>query len=370
MFTMKKGHRPPPAFGKGEEPPKDANGNIIQVKGGFKEPEKDGFNREIFEQSLSAKLARENRSLCEKYEDEMNPEVLSFWKSYGVKKELFDTDFNDGKQKYSIHTPMDMSSEKKYPLLYFSHGGFGTPFQAETAGFSKLIKKEQFIAVYPYNGGYSNEDAVTEFPRIMEEIKKMQYPVDWSRVYAAGFSSGSDATESIGTLWPEYVAAVAPCPGSNAMFNSLCRVTREAYEKCIPLELPMFCMGGTKDFGDAYPFPDLECIDNFNIWAQEIAKVHNYKKITFEESKKITETASEPAKRAIGLDFDRTWEEHYEERDWYSGEFYNDRGWPVIRFTVGEGVPHIMTGCFASVVWDYLKHWSRDVETKELHYIP
>ncbi|MGM9606116.1 MAG: hypothetical protein ACI3XJ_01275 [Oscillospiraceae bacterium] len=370
MFTMKKGHRPPPAFGPGELPPMDGHGNIIMDQEKFREPLKAGFDQAAFDASLSGITARENRELCEKYQDEMAPEVLAYWEKLGVKKELFDAVENGGKGKYSVHTPLVMVENKKYPLLYFSHAGFGTPFQAETAGFSKLIETEQFIAVYPNNGGYSNEDVATEFPRILDQIRKKGYPIDWTRVYACGFSSGSDATETIGTLWPELVAAVAPCPGSNAMYNSLCRVTKEAYEKCLPLQVPMLCVGGAMDFGDAYPFPDRECIENFNIWAKYISKVKDYQELTFEQSQAIAQNAEDAAKAAVGLDFQKTWSQHFEERDWHFGEFYDAQDRPVIRFVIGEGVPHIMTGCFAALVWDYLKHWSKDPASGEPVYTP
>ncbi|MGM9602093.1 MAG: hypothetical protein ACI3W5_11025 [Faecousia sp.] len=372
MFTMKKGHRPPPAFGAGQEPPKDENGNIIQVKGGFQEPKKAGFDKAAFDCSLSARTAAENRRLWETYTDarEMDPEVLAYWESYGVRKELFDEDVNGGKGKYSVHTPIHMEPGKKYPVLYYSHGGFGTPFQAETTGFSKLIAREQFIAIYPFNGGYSNEDASEEFPRIMKAIEEKGYPIDKTRVYACGFSSGSDATESIATLWPEMIAAAAPCPGSNAMYNSLCRITPEAYEKCKNYQVPMICVGGTMDFGDAYPFPDKECIDNFNIWARDIAKVKDYKEITFEDSQHIAEYGPDEISRAVGVEFKKTWIQHFEERDWYFGELLDAKGNPTIHFVVGEGVPHITTGCFAELVWDALKHWSRDSETGESIFTP
>jgi len=256
MTNLKKGHRKRVVI-------KDANGNE-------KEPYMEGFNPELFSQSLSARSYRANRQLLEDYEDEMDQGVLAYWESYVVRKELFDYDINDGKGKYSVHTPLNMDMHNLYPVLYYSHGGFGTPFQAETIGFSKLIHQEQFIAVYPFNGGFSNEEAPTEFKRIMDELKKKNYPIDWSRVYVSGYSSGSDASESIATLWPEMVAAVAPCPGSNAMYNSLCRVTHKAYEKCLNVQVPILCVGGTIDFRNQYTFTDQQCKEKFKFWVNKL----------------------------------------------------------------------------------------------------
>lgn len=356
MFDTKKGHRKRVVI-------KDANGKE-------REPHKEGFDPIAFHFSESNLSYQNNRQLLSDFQDEMDPGVVAYWESYGVKKELFDQDVNEGKGKYSVHTPLDMDESKAYPLLYYSHGGFGTPYQAETIGFSKLIRSEQFIAVYPFNGGYSNEEAPSEFKCIIDELKKKKYPIDWSRVYVSGYSSGSDATESIATLWPELIAAAAPCPGSNAMYNSLCRITAEAYEKCLTYQVPLLCVGGTMDYGDPYPFPDKECYESFNIWAEKIARVHNYQPMSFEESRDFINATQDKTKQAIGLDFQHTWTEHREERDWLFGEFYDQTYNPVIQFVVGEGIPHITSGIHASLVYTWLKQWSRNQENGELVFNP
>lgn len=356
MRIFSKGHRPPPGDGhKGE-------------------PLVEGFDPKAFEASESGRSVMAGMGRYFMYEQagvhEMDPEIVSLWEAKGVRKELFDAEAEEGRFRYSVHTPLNPEPGKKYPVIYFSHGGNGNPFQAEMLGFSELIAKEDLIMVYPHNGGVSNECAQMEFPRIMAALKEKGYPIDWSRVYAAGFSSGSDATEIIAACWPEMVAAAAPLPGSNAMYNSLCRVDKEYYEKCLPLQMPVIFVGGTADFGDRYPFPDQECFDNFTIWMQEIAKVKDYPAVDFAESQKLITESDDSVVRAIGLKFHKTWVDHFEERDWYCGEYYNEEGLAVCRFALGEGLPHVITGCQPALVWDFLKHWSRDPETGESIYTP
>jgi hypothetical protein len=380
MFSMRKGRRLPPDLAKkmaegghgdheghGEHGGPGGHGGPGKRHGmGMGGPK--GFDEEAFRQTESGRGYVENQSLMQKYPDPMQQEVLDYWANLGIKKELFDADRDDGIFRYGVHTPLVMTEGETYPLIYFSHGGMGNPYSAECTGYSRLVAREKVILVYPHNGGFSNEETMTEFPRIMAALKEKGYPIDWSRVYAAGFSAGSDATETIGTLWPEMVAAVAPCPGSNAMYNSLCRVTEEAYEKAIPLQVPMICVGGTQDEGDAYPFPDQECFDNFNIWMEKIAKVSNYRPISLEESKDLIRTTDDPAKKAVGVDFAHTYTVSKEGRDWYVGEFFNAQGIVNVRFVVGEGVPHITTNASVDFVWDFLKHWSRNPETGESIY--
>lgn len=353
MTNLKKGHR--------------QRITIIDEKGKEREPYVEGFDPIGFHFTESYLTYANNRKILNDYKDEMDPRVIEYWESFGVKKELFD---QDTLGKYSVHTPLDMDHTKHYPVLYYSHGGNGTPYEAETVGFSKLIYKEQFIAVYPFNGGYSNEEAPTEFKRIMDELKKKNYPIDWSRVYVSGYSSGSDASESIATLWPEMIAAVAPCPGSNAMYNSLCRITPESYNKCLNIQVPLLCVGGNMDFGDPFPFPDKECYENFNIWAKDIAKVSNYVPLSFEDSRLLINTTTNLTKKNVGLDFKHTWTEEIEDREWYFGEFYDNQYRPVIQFIIGDGIPHIPSGVHASLVYAWLKQWSRNLETNELQFTP
>lgn len=350
MFSMKKGHRVPPIL---------ENQGIIPVM--------PGFDQEAFDRSVSGQAVIQNQKILQLYPDEMDPHVLAYWKQYGVRKELFDADINEGKGKYSVHSPLHIAAGRKLPLLYFSHPGFETPYQAETAGFSQLIEREQFIAVYPFNGGYSNEDVLHEFPRIMHALKEKEYPIDWTRVYAAGFSSGSDATESIATQWPELIAACAPCPGSNAFYNSLCRVSHEAYAKCDSYQVPLICVGGDMDFGDRYPFPDPECYDNFNLWMKDICKVKDWKDVSFAEGQSLI-TNGIGIERKIGVPFEKKWTEIHEERNWLYGQQFDSAHRPICQFVCGEGVPHVMTGCVASIVYEALKHWQRDRNTGQLFY--
>jgi len=120
------------------------------------------------------------------------------------------------------------------------------------------------------------------------------------------------------------------------------------------------------DFGDQYPFPDKECYENFNIWAEEISRVYNYIPISFEESRHLINTTNDLSKKAVGLNFNHTWVEHHEDRDWFFGVFYDVMNRPVIQFIIGDGIPHITSGIHASLVYNWLKQWRRDLESGEI----
>lgn len=339
-------------------------------RGSDGEPPVSGWSKEQFEHSECGRNIEKYFKLFYQYPDETDPFIYKYWAGKGIKKELFDADKNDGVNKYSVFSPIDVEKGKKYPVLYYSHGGMRPIYEAEFTGFNQLIPIEKFIAVYPNNGGPSNEDVITEFPRIIKELEIKGYPIDRRRIYASGFSSGSDATESIATCWPEMVAAVSPSPGSNAMRNSFLRGGKQFYEKNLDLQVPFICVGGTADFGDKYPFSVQECYDNYNIWMEVVAKVANFSHLTMEKSQRLAVTSDDPSIKACGLEFQRTYIEHFEGTDWYFGEFFDKGGIVVARYVMGNGVPHRTTGSHAEVVWDFLKHFSRNENSKEIVFTP
>jgi hypothetical protein len=209
-----------------------------------------------------------------------------------------------------------------------------------------------------------------EFPRIINEILKKGYPVDESRIYASGYSAGSDATGVLTCVWPEMIAAVSPNPGGNLFAKGRWYMDESSYGKNRNLRMPLICVGGTMDGGDRYPFTQEEHFKNFNIWMQIIVKVPEYERMSLAKSQELTEHSSDPAKKAFGLDFPKTFITRMEGIDWFGGEYSAEGGYPVARFITGEGLPHAQTRYYAPIVWDFMKHFSRDRKTGASIYSP
>ena len=78
-----------------------------------------------------------NQKIFQLYgDDPMNPELVRYWAERGLKKELFDQERDEGKYAYSVFTPLSMDPQKKYAVIYVSHGGGVTIELAETYGFN------------------------------------------------------------------------------------------------------------------------------------------------------------------------------------------------------------------------------------------
>jgi hypothetical protein len=330
-----------------------------------------GFDQERFDVTEPGRNIKEMQGIYRMYpDDEMHPEVLKYWQNHGIKKELYDADIEDGVGKYSVFTPLDLDRSKKYALIYDSHGGMVPINWHETDGFPMLAGKEKVIVVCPWNRGPSNDEVHLEFPRIINELLKKGYPLDERRIYAVGYSSGSDATGVLACVWPEMIAAVSPDPGGNLFAKGRWYMDESSYEKNRNLRMPLICVGGTLDGGDRYPFSEEEHFANFNIWMETIVKIPGYEKMNLAKSRELVENLTDPAKKAFGLNFHNTFLTHMEGIDWFGGEYFSEGKYPIARFIMGEGLPHAQTKYHAPIIWDFIKHFSRDRETGDSIYTP
>jgi poly(3-hydroxybutyrate) depolymerase len=330
-----------------------------------------GFDQESFDASEAGRNIKGMQEIYNRYPDnEMHPEVVKYWQNHGVRKELYDADIDDGAGKYSVFTPLDLEAGKKYALVYDSHGGMSPINRYETSGFPMLAGSEKLIVVCPWNRGPSNDEVHKEFPRIINEILKKGYPVDEERIYATGYSAGSDATGVLVCTWPEMIAAVSPNPGGNLFAKGRWYMDASSYEKNRPLQMPLICVGGTMDGGDRYPFSGETHFDNFNIWMETIVKVSEYEKMNLAKSRELVEHSSNPAKKAFGIDFQNTFVTHIEGIDWFGGEYYSEGKYPIARFIIGNGLPHAQTKYHARIIWDFLKRFRRDRKTGGSIYTP
>ena len=141
--------------------------------------------------------------LAYQWEDPMDPGMLEWYRSYGVKKEMFETE--TFYSRWTLLSPLEMEAGKKYPLIFVNHGG-GNYLESEefSTGFNVLVGREKFLAAYLQN---TNTDNIL---RILDQLCE-KYPVDTERVYVAGFSQGGGKTTDCAFRAPERFAAHAPC---------------------------------------------------------------------------------------------------------------------------------------------------------------
>lgn len=327
-----------------------------------------GFDQRAYEASRAGRNAARMQEIYDLHpNDELHPDVIAYWAARGVRKEVFDAGTD---RKYAVFTPIDLDPTQRYALVYVSHGGREPINRTETRGFPALVGTQKFIAVLPWNGGPSNDDVEQEFPRVLDDVLRRGYPVDLGRVYAAGYSAGSDATGVLACVYPDVIAAVSPSPSGNLFAKGRWYDDESSYARNSGFAMPFIAVGGTADGGDRFPLAAAEHLRNFDIWMEHIVQVPGYRALTLAESQSLAATSPDPARRAFGVDFHRTFIADLEELDWLFGDFVDEQGVARARFVSGVGLPHAQTAYHAPVIWDFLRHFSRDTTSGASVYSP
>ena len=217
----------------------------------------------------------------------------------------------------------------------------------------------------------------------MEALLQKGYPIDRERIYAAGFSSGSEATVAAACTAPHLVAAIAVLP-DGLPFKDLGFYTGpDYYASTRGLRIPGIFIGGGLDIcnfpaqwaadyqGTGLGAGTVEnAVENLNIWMRDIAQIASYAPLTREQITNRLLHADDPVSREFGLVFDQGCSFRAQGTDWLGGDYFGTDGAPVMRMLRAAGVPHIVWESQASLVWDYLKHFRRVPEIGESIYDP
>ena len=138
---------------------------------------------------------------------------------------------------YEMHVPASYDGSKAVPLVLVFHGGGGYPASVRfESGMDKTSDKNGFIVVYPagtnkrflkdrmlewndgrpYQDGSPKEiDDVAFVKAVIADVDKM-FNIDRKRIYAAGFSNGSQFVNRLAQQMTDQLAAVAKVAGQRS----------------------------------------------------------------------------------------------------------------------------------------------------------
>jgi polyhydroxybutyrate depolymerase len=142
----------------------------------------------------------------------------------------------DGMQRtYHLHVPSSLPAGQPVPLLVGLHGGLGSGQQFEgNSQFDRFADEKGFIVVYPdgiggtlgrdnartWNAGYccgkaalQQVDDVSFISDVIDEVSAA-YPIDPTRVYAAGHSNGGIMSYRLACELSDKIVAVGVVAGS------------------------------------------------------------------------------------------------------------------------------------------------------------
>lgn len=327
-----------------------------------------GYGKETFDieslidSELGESLVKNMEYFLKGY-DEMDPEVVKHWKNMGIKKELHDSD--DESRVWSSYTPLEVfdpeNADKKYPVLFVYHGNNNPLFICESYGFAQLAAKEGYICVMPWadNGAIAD----TETDRILEILKE-KYPIDESRIYAAGFSLGGRTVVSEAIRTPDRFAAINVGGQHLAGVKDIEDFYTDEQWAALK-DLPVIQMAGMEEMNLKFPYGvqgEIQ-IDAVNKWF-EINGIKN--EVSLEECEEIVNTSDSIVEQKLGLEFDEESVQYYDGTQYYTGDFFNEDGINMMRMVGIEDLIHWPSGSFAQVAWDFMSQYARDTETGEL----
>lgn len=135
----------------------------------------------------------------------------------GLSRRAFRSRLDNELRPYSIYFPRNFSPEKKWPLLVMLHGsGVDEKSFAATPQLHKLADKLGVILLFPHGrdvSGFYLDHCEQDVLEALSVAKK-RFPVDWDRVYLAGFSMGGFGTWHTGLRHPGLFKGLAVISGS------------------------------------------------------------------------------------------------------------------------------------------------------------
>ena len=348
------------------------------------------FDAESYGRSESIDGILENQECMMTNPDEGGEGALAYWKERGMVKELHEADTIA--EKWASYLPVEAEEhpEQTYPLLFVMHGSGNPIYLAESYGYTHIAAREKMIVIIPE----------TETPEKIDELlayAKEHYPVDWSRVYMVGYSLGGFMTARHGIRWSERFAGIgiggmlfANGPTGLHRQNDVPwpaeTITPEMVAHAAEVKLPVcVCMGENEILGllpvgkdepiTAPPGGDQseEKADRIDLSGKnKIASVNNWRQIAGCE-RIPEETIREAAKYSadivtekLGFPSECSRVEKREGRSHFIGDCINPQGENLARFICMGKSAHWPSRALTEMTWEFLKPFSRDVETGEI----
>ena len=257
------------------------------------------------------------------------------------------------------------------PLVVLLHGHTNDPrVQSEMAGFVELAAEEGFIVVeMEWQGSNGYMAMGLDGIEIVISILKKKYPqIDDSRIYCEGLSAGSMTASMLGIRKSYLFAAVAGHSGGLYAGNGLGYygygsepLMNEAIQKRGFVEVGYCCVVGTHDEVVRFIRPD-DWKDNPYLNAWRIYQTINDMEVTGVLDFNIDAT--------FGLKLQDRHQIHTgkgEDITMEFGQLYKENK-PMIRLIAINNYGHWNFKPAARLIWDFFRHFSRDMETKKLHY--
>ncbi|MBN1631186.1 MAG: hypothetical protein JW990_15605 [Thermoleophilia bacterium] len=332
----------------------------------------EGFDMASFVNTeMAEKLIALQYNTLVLYTDDMDPELVAFWDSLGIKKEIHDAE--DKTKKWASYTPvaaLEPGNATKYPVVFSFHGNKNTILHAEGFGFANLGATEGFITVIPDCNNSDGATAAATVPVILDTLEAGGYPIDRSRVYLTGMSKGGICSAETALALPDVVTAIA-MHGSAFALNTQPQgevgnqpsaeaigIPPAAYEEAMDYEIPMYLAVGQFDFGQL-PLKTQPIIDGLNLWL-EMNDCPT--RLDLAACQAAAASGADPAVTFLGVTADKTYTDTIDGSTHYFADYSNADGVTMVRLIGVANHPHWTTASYPQMAWEFMSRFSKDAE--------
>ena len=307
---------------------------------------------------------------------EASEESKAYWASYekGLRKEVH----GEGLDKWSSFIPLsaEKEPERKYPLIFCLHGA-GNPIQlTESYGIMQVAAREECIVIAPENENWENIEKLLTYA-------KEHFPVDESGIYSIGYSFGGFMTSRNVLSHPEVFAGAGmggmlfagkvKAHELNGQPYPEYELTEDMIQKARDLKIPMLLFMGENEMLNLVPLyqePEGEVRDGVIPLSPENKQTY-FRRFRYigglNETVFLTkEDPGTPEEKMVGARFERTETREYFGRKYDICDSVTQDGECLFRTVICEKMVHWPTAMFAELVWEHLRHYKRDPETKAL----
>lgn len=255
------------------------------------------------------------------------------------------------------------AKEGTIPLILALHGGGDDPRQyVDGQGFLELAGKERLAIVAPEKGSLhttaTNGQSVLSqvLPQLVKYMLETYPALDASRVYVTGYSMGCMASFEAIFGAPELFAAAYPQAGIAGVAP-----TEEQVAKFANVNVPLII--STSE----YDSPKNVDPDTKNIVEEFYNLLSTCKLLNDLEPLPAADFEKYPTSGFAADGYKESKLGAYTMHTWY---FTDDQGVPMVGLTFIDDIVHCLYPQYANMVWNFLKHYSRDLTTGEIVYNP
>ena len=256
------------------------------------------------------------------------------------------------------------AKEGTIPMILALHGGGDDPRQfVDGQGFLKLAGDERLVIIAPEKGSLHAKDAndnsvlAQVLPKLVKHIMETYPEIDASRVYVTGYSMGCIASFDAIFGDPTLFAAAFPQAGIAGVGP-----TDEQAAKFVNVDVPLVV--STSEY---------DSIKNINpankgIVAEFYNLMSTCKKLNNLEALPEADYDAYPLSGfKADVYSEKKLNGEYTMHGWF---FLNEKGVPMVGLAYIDDIIHCLYPEYANMIWDFVKHYSRDLITGEIVYNP